>query len=111
MISYKSINTGDTIYMLETSSVLEFKVIGKFITDNQQRLKLEGSDLTFEVEFNDVEGGTYFDIEEANATAMKYICDKVNELVKDLSNEDMEDYVDLNNSLEKYRDLFPELFI
>jgi len=111
MINYKAVNVGDTIFVMETSSVLEFEIIGKFVTDLEPRLKLKGIDLTFEVDFKDVFQDTFMEKEEAIAHSMKYICDEVNELVRDLSDRGINDYIDLNSKLEKYKDLFPEIFI
>ena len=111
MIELKEINTGDSIFMLETNTVLEFEILDIFVEDDEQRLKLKGIDLTFEVSLSNINIDTFLDKEEAIATSVKYICDDVNKLIRDLSDEEMTDYVDLNSKLEKYRDLFPELFI
>lgn len=111
MITYNSINIGDVIYMVETSSVLEFIILSKISNDGIKKLKVRGTDLSFELEFNDVKSNSYTTKEEASANLVKHILNAVNVLVRDLSDNNIMDYIDLDSQLNKYRDLFPEMFI
>ena len=112
MLHYDNVEVGVNIFILEDgANVLEMEVLGKSIKDGSNRLKIKGSDLTFEVDFDDVSEDTYIDGEEAKAISIKYIFDSVNEKIRDISNNALADYYDVEVELEKYKILFPEMFI
>ena len=111
MMKVKEIIIGTSIFMVETSTVLEFEIIDFLVADDIHRLKLKGDDLTFEVDFNDVFKNIYFDKNEALTVAIKCIRDSVNTLVRELSNNEVIDYIELDRELEKYKELFPEHFV
>lgn len=112
MLNYDSVIVGETIFMIETGPVvLEMIVLDKFLKDGEERLKLKGSDLTFEINFSDINADTFSDKDEAGAHAIKHIFDAANDLIKELSENNMNDYYDVEVELEKYKELFPEIFI
>jgi hypothetical protein len=111
MVEFKDLIVGDSIFILESSSVLKFKILDLHIINDEYQLKLKGPDLTFKILLNKIKDITFKSKEEATATAVKHIYSEVNELIRKLSDAEMLDYIDLNNKLEIYKRLFPEIFI
>lgn len=112
MLNYKDVIVGETIYMIETDPVvLEMEVLDKFLKDDEYRLKLKGSDLTFEINYSAIQSDTYLVKEEAEANATKHIFTEVNEIIRTLTENDLSDYYDLELRVQKFKDLYPELFI
>lgn len=112
MIPYNKILVDDTIYIIHSNPyiVLEYDVLQKVYKDGQDRLKLLGGGLTFEIEYCMVEG-VYIDKDEATADMLVIIKDKVDELIIDLTDNHIKDYYQLDKMLEFSKNKFPEKFI
>ena len=80
MVLYKDIEIGNTIYIIESSPsiVLELEVIGKTIKDNEERLRLQNADLSFEINYYEMAETTFDTEEEAMAAVVKRIYDETN---------------------------------
>lgn len=112
MIDYGELKVGEIVYMIETGPViLELEVLGLLHVDGEDRIKVKGPDLTFEVTYNDVGRNTFFNYEEAKAHAIKHIYVQVNELIQSVTENGLNDYYDLDKEVEESKKLFPEIFI
>jgi hypothetical protein len=112
MLDYNTIEIGDIIYMIESEKALiEAIVLGKIVKNNEPRLKLKSTDLTFEVIFKDIKTNGYNNKNEAEANFTKQLCLVVNKLIRISTNDELQDYYDLELKIKKYKELFPELYI
>ncbi len=112
MLNYEKIKVGNIIYLIETGpTILCMEILEKSFKDGEDRVKLKSPDLTFEIDFNDIKNNSYVDKDEAEANAIKHLFLEVNKLISTLSENELHDYYDLELKVEKYKELFPELYI
>jgi len=113
MLLYNDIKIGNTIYIIEISPsvVLKLEVIGKVIKNNEERLRLQNTDLSFEVNYNEISETVFATEEEASAVVFKKIYDETNIFIEELSDGLLSNYYELEERLKEAKISFPEKFI
>jgi len=114
MIAFEDLEIDIIIYIIDDNpiSILELKVLSfGYSEDNIRRLRVANKDLSFEVDFDKVYGNIFDNEEEALAYAAKYIFLETNKFINELTDGFISDYFDLDKMIEKYKKIYPELFI
>jgi hypothetical protein len=114
MVLFEDLKSGTSIYIVDTDplAILELNLLGVFYTgENQKRLKVSNSEISFEMEYDDIASKLYTDKDLAYSVAVKYVFDSTNKFIRDLTEGYFNNYFELNESLEKYKMIHPELFV
>ena len=112
MIYYDSLDVGDIIHSIETTShIVTLEITNKLIVGGTKRLGVRTPDLIFEINFEDICEDSYMSFEEAKAHSIKQLLIAVNNLIIELTDNKIVDYYGLEEEVLKYKEEFPELFI
>lgn len=113
MISIDDLNIGDTIYVLETIHyiILKFELKGISIKDNKKILRVEQEGFIFNLIFDTFYKNIFLSFNAAEAHLVKELMTAVNRYISELSNNNVEDYLQLDCLRRKSEINFPELFI
>lgn len=114
MIQFENLKQYDKIYIVDFDplTILCLDLLGVFYTvDNQPRLKVSNSEISFELEYDDIAQKLYVDKDMAYSIAVKHIFDSTNKHISELTDGYFNNYFELNVAIEKYKMLYPELFV
>ena len=114
MIQFETLKNYDKIFIVDFDppTILCLDLLGVFCTvDNQNRLKVCNTEITFELDYEDVAEKLYVDKDLAYSVAVKFIVDSTNKHIAELTDGYFNNYFELNDALEKYKMLYPELFV
>jgi len=114
MIEYSDLRAGQTIYLVEDNPVAVVELEIKSIIMQHTRIpkiKIENDDISFEIEFDNIADSAFTDKDLAYFTATKQIFDKTNKYIRELTDGKLNDYFDLDNIVEKHKEIYPQKFI
>lgn len=114
MIQFENLKQYDKIYIVDFAplTILCLDLLGVFYTvDNRPRLKVSNLEISFELEYDDVSNKLYVDKDLAYSVAVKHIVESTNKFISDMSDSYFNTYFELDDAVEKYKMLYPELFV
>lgn len=114
MATFNDLHVEEFIYIIDDDpiSILELKLIEiGFDENHRKRIKVTNSDLTFDLDFEDIEGRVFKDKDYAQSVATKLVFDETNKYIRKITGGHFNDYFDLDDSLEHFKKEFPEIFI
>lgn len=114
MLDFSELYIGQLLYIIEDKpvSIIELEIIEmRYNKDYERRIKLANKDISFELDFDDVVEKMFNEKDVAYAVATKYILDETNKYIRELTDGYFIDYFELDKIVEKYKQIYPELFI
>lgn len=114
MIEFSELHVDEIIYVIDDDpiSMLELKISDIGYNDEyKKRIKVYNSEISFEIDFDDIKDRVFVKKDEAYSVAVKYIFDETNKYIRTLTGGWFDDYFELDKSLEKYKQKYPEIFI
>lgn len=113
MVLFENIKPDDTVYIVEQDplAILILKVVTLVYVDNQKRLRLKNTEMSFEIEFDDISKKLYLDKDLAYAVVVKSVFDHTNKYIREITDGYFNNYFELDKSVENYKILHPQLFV
>jgi|SaaInlStandDraft_4_1057021.scaffolds.fasta_scaffold28131_3 hypothetical protein len=118
MIDFSDLKLGQVIYIIEEApiTILKLRIVGLSYeededSDDIEKLKVSNNDITFEVEFDSIVENTFNDKDMALTIATKRVFDETNKYISELTDGFFKDYFDLDDAVERYKKIHPEMFI
>lgn len=114
MVDFNKLHVDEIIYIIDFDpvSILELKItdIG-YNDDYKKRIKVFNDDLSFEIDYEDIKDRLFTNKDHAYSLAIKYIFDETNKYIRKITDSLFKDYFELDEALEKYKQIYPEIFI
>ncbi len=114
MINFTDLTVGTCVYVVENDpiTILELEIISiGYDANYTRRIKVANSEISFEVDFDNIMSNIFIDKDVAYAIATKLVFNETNNYIKKLTDGYFQDYFDLDKAMEKYKHLNPEHFI
>lgn len=114
MIDFSELEPNTLVYVIGHNpiSVLELIIVElTYDAEYIRKIKLENRDISFEVEFDAIKENMYLNREYAMAAVTKFVFDETNKFIYNVTDGFLNDYFDLDTSVEKYKISYPELFV
>jgi hypothetical protein len=114
MVEFGNISVGDIVYIIDDNpiTILELKILSfGYDEENNKILRVANTDLSFEVDFDKIKENMFYDQDTALANATKLVFKETNKFIEELTDGYINDYFELDNLINKYKESHPELFI
>lgn len=114
MIVFEQLKPNQQLYVVEQEppTILTLELVDTHCDHlGRKKLKLKNPQISFEVEFKDIVEKLYLDKDMAYSVVVKAIFDNTNKYIREITDGYFSDYFDLNNSVEHYKMIHPELFV
>lgn len=114
MVNFSDLNIGSFIYVIEDDPVviLELRVLSIGYDENYtKRIKVANSEISFEVDFDNISINLFIDKDMAYSYATKLVFEETNKFIRKLTDGYFQDYFDLDKAMETYKKINPELYI